>query len=441
MSKSVYSSKVLELVAKEVSGYFTGNEIVKILMDFGMEREIIQYPNTKWWTINEAFKYIKQNYEKPEDAISRLIMNFLHPLQHNLNDDIAGRLAEKVEKYLGYDNFYIENTGKEYLIFSDEEMEEIHASSPESIEEDKNNEQKDIEKIKSSIEIIKTLRDHHQAYMDVIEVFCQNSKKPTKELNDAYLFLVKKIENILKQIDLKHYRLFFYRPFKNDLYTAEIEWNGTGDGFDMILGPKLSWDAVRPRLYEAHSTIIKIQNMIDEPTEMTDDEKQLEKINTLISEKRAPKETQKKTSVIPEKIIKHEHSHKFENSIQEKDIQIKHQNEKKPEEYYITKNNSGDYVFEDKTIYIKSKDADYVIIFDVAYSLRPQGGKIEYKKIIEQCKKRKLTVDKKGILRALSGKDANLFKYVKDLKQEPKYGISLFVAMQDGKNIEFNNKK
>ena len=320
-------------------------------------------------------------------------------------------------------------------------MEEIHSPSQEWIEKDKNDEKKDIEKIKSNIETIKILRDHHQTYMDVIEVFCQNSKKPTKELNDAYLFLVKKIENIIKKIDLKHHRLFFYKPFKNDLYTAEIEWNGTGDGFDLMLGPKLSWDAVRPRLYEAHSTIIKIQNMSDEPTEMTDDEKELEKINTLISEKRAPKEIQKKTAVVPDKIIKHEHSHKFENSIQEKDIKIKHLGEEKIGEYYIRKNDNGDYLFENNLVYIKSKDADYVVIFDAIYSLKPQGGKIEYKKIIEQCKKRKLQVDKKGILRALTGKDANFFKYVKDIKQEPKYGISLFVAMQNGKEIEFNNKK
>jgi hypothetical protein len=31
MNKSVYSYKVLELIAKEVGGYFTGYEIVKIL--------------------------------------------------------------------------------------------------------------------------------------------------------------------------------------------------------------------------------------------------------------------------------------------------------------------------------------------------------------------------------------------------------------------------
>lgn len=104
-------------------------------------------------------------------------------------------------------------------------------------------------------------------------------------------------------------------------------------------------------------------------------------------------------------------------------------------------NKEGNYYFDGNPIYIKSKDAQYTVIFDVAFSLRPQGGKIEYKEIIEQCKKRNKSVNKKSILRALTGKDANLFKYVKALKQEPGYGKSLFVTMQNGKEIEFNNKK
>ena len=112
----------------------------------------------------------------------------------------------------------------------------------------------------------------------------------------------------------------------------------------------------------------------------------------------------------------------------------------KSNELYVT-NIDGKYYFEGNLIYIKSKNAQYTIIFDVVYSLKPQGGKVEYKKIIEQCGKRKKVVDKKAILRALTGKDANLFKYVKDIRQEPAFGISLFVAMQDGKEIEFNNKK
>ena len=288
VSKSTYSPKVLELVAKEVANYFTGTEIIQILTEFGMARDDIQYPNTKWWTINEAFKYIKVKREDPEGSISKLIMDFLHPLNHNLDEKSSEALVNKIEKYLKYDKFYIQDTGAEYLVLSDEEMEEIHSIAPEIIEEDKRNKILYDQKIKDGKEVIRKLRDSHQSYMDVVELFCRNPKKPTKELNDAYLFLSRKIEAVIKEMNLGYYGVSFYKPFKNDLYSAEIEWNGTGRIDDFRLGPTLSWDAIRPSLYRAHSGILRVQSLSEEESKMTDDDKKLEDINTLISQARTP---------------------------------------------------------------------------------------------------------------------------------------------------------
>ncbi|MFH1623659.1 MAG: reverse transcriptase domain-containing protein [Pseudomonadota bacterium] len=107
---------------------------------------------------------------------------------------------------------------------------------------------------------------------------------------------------------------------------------------------------------------------------------------------------------------------------------------------YITKER-GKYLFEGNQIHIRSSDAQYAVIFDVVISLKQNGGKIAYSDIIEGCRKRKKRINKKAILRALTGKDANLFRYAKNLKQSPAYGINLFEPMQDGKEIAFNNKK
>jgi len=287
-STSTYSSKVLELVAREVANYFTGTEIVQMLTEFGMAREHIQYPNTKWWTINEAFKYIKANHEDPETSISKLIMDFIHPLSHNLDEEKAEALADKVGKYLKYDNFKVQWTGDDYLIFSQEDLDGFHEQDEEMIakyEED--------EKIKDGIlkqhtEVIKKLRDSHQAYIDVIELFCRNPKKPTKELNDAYLFLSKKLENTIKELNLKSFGVGFYKPFNNDLYSAEIEWNGTGRFDDLRLTPQLSWDAIRPSLYRAHSEIVRVLAISEGDMEMTDDDKKLEEITSFISQARTP---------------------------------------------------------------------------------------------------------------------------------------------------------
>ncbi len=286
--KSIYSSKVLELVARETANYFTGTEIVQILTDFGMAREHIQYPNTKWWTINEAFKYIKANHEKPEDSISKLIMDFLHPLSHNLNEESASSLANKVGKYLKYDNFSVQETGDDYSVFSDEEMSEMFSNTDEDIQKYEEDEKFKNEALKRHTGVIRKLRDSHQAYIDVIELFCRNPKRPTKELNDAYLFLSKKIESSIKEMNLNSYGVPFYKPFRNDLYSAEIEWNGTGRMDDIRLGPSLSWDAIRPSLYRSHSEILRVLAISEEGAEMTDDDKKLEEITNIISKARTP---------------------------------------------------------------------------------------------------------------------------------------------------------
>jgi hypothetical protein len=295
MSASKYSSKVLELVARETSGYFTGNEIVKILEEFGLKRDVIQYPNTKWWTINEAFRYIKENYEDPDGHISKLIMDFLHPLQHNLNSETSERLANKVKEYLKYDNFYIENTGKKYLVISSDEMEEIYSIPEEVIEQEKDEKKADDETIKEETELIKTLRDNHQLLMDVVEIFCQNTKKPTKELNDSYLFLSDKIEKILQELNFRHYKIFLYKPFQTNLYSAETEWDRSDEWGNIIYNaPILSWDTIRPSLYKVHSEIIEILNLSEEDKGMVDEEKRIQEIITFVSQKRIQKENGEK---------------------------------------------------------------------------------------------------------------------------------------------------
>jgi hypothetical protein len=109
--------------------------------------------------------------------------------------------------------------------------------------------------------------------------------------------------------------------------------------------------------------------------------------------------------------------------------------------FWVFKDPELGYVFDGNPFYIRNKTAQYFIIFDVLYSLKPRGGKIKYQTIIDECKKRGKKINQKSILNALTGNSADLFKYIKDIKQKPAYGVSLFVAMQDGNEIEFNNKK
>lgn len=114
---------------------------------------------------------------------------------------------------------------------------------------------------------------------------------------------------------------------------------------------------------------------------------------------------------------------------------------KKEKEFWVTKENDR-YFYDDAPVHVKSKKAQYLIIFDVTFSLKPEGGDIKYSDIIRLCKKRNLNHLKvSSVQKALCGESADFFRYIKDIKQDNPYGIHLFESLQDKKHIRFNNKK
>lgn len=310
INKSTFSEKVIELIAQVFNNNLSNSEIRKIITPILNKNEpISKEPFTKgyiddWleehnWLYNleKVLDFIKRKDENADKTIAEIIEALLHPLNYNADEEKAEKIAELIGKYLRYDRFYIQDIGEEYLVLSGKEMEEMHSFSPEFEEEEMHKKEEDNEKIKNSKEIIKQLRDTHQAYIDIIEIFCGNTKKPTRELNDAYLFLSNKIEKIVRELGLKTYYNLFYRPFKDDLYSAEIEWKNRENHNE-----RLSWDAIRPILYRVHSEITKLLNLAEENTYMTDEEKKLEDITKLISEKRTPPKIEPKPVLPPMKI-------------------------------------------------------------------------------------------------------------------------------------------
>lgn len=71
----------------------------------------------------------------------------------------------------------------------------------------------------------------------------------------------------------------------------------------------MSWDAIRPRLYKAHSDISKLISKAETTPDMTDDEVALEAINSLIANKRtATDEPDNKYDDIPAMRLIHENA-------------------------------------------------------------------------------------------------------------------------------------
>ncbi len=75
-------------------------------------------------------------------------------------------------------------------------------------------------------------------------------------------------------------------------------------------------------------------------------------------------------------------------------IQDKTEKGNKSDEFWVSKDNNGNYLF-DGNIVSLSKDTEYVKIFDTVYSLRPKGGDVTYKEIEKICKSEKLKITNK----------------------------------------------
>jgi len=306
MAKCSLTNKVLELVSREVGEAFTGYEIVQLLEDFGFERDQINYPNTKWVTVLEAFKLLRDTSKEPDIEIAKLIDVFLNPLNHEPNPDNAHKLAERVGRYLAYDKFVVEDLFGDYVVIAPSEQTDWN----EVDEFAKNEKAKEAHtKAPEKKDLLYQLRDYHQAFIDLLEIFCENTKKPQSTHNEAYVKLADKIPKLVEQLEMKHNKVDFFRPFKGDLYSAELEWNGSGEVGDFRIGPELSWDAIRPKLHKAQSDITKLINIAEDESETSDSEDVLDSITALVADHRAKKA---KTPKNKERVQKIEILHKRE---------------------------------------------------------------------------------------------------------------------------------
>ena len=145
-----------------------------------------------------------------------------------------------------------------------------------------------------------------------------------------------------------------------------------------------------------------------------------------------------------EEVVKHEHTHRFENSIQEKEIDLNHKFEdNKKKGFYITKD-GDDFSYNGRYVKI-SKKSDYYNVFSVLYAKLPSGGEVVYKDIIVGVKNRlPKTQDKtddemkKFIQRNLTDKSNGFIRYA-GIPETEDNGKPLIEVIR-GHGIAFNNK-
>lgn len=146
---------------------------------------------------------------------------------------------------------------------------------------------------------------------------------------------------------------------------------------------------------------------------------------------------------LTQKII-HEHTHHFENSIQEKGIDLNHKFEGgKKEGLYILKE-GDDFSYKGRYINL-SKKSDYYKVFCALYAKLPNGGEVSYKELIAEIKSRlhktqSMTDDemRKFIQRNLTDKSNGFMRYA-GIPETEDSGKPLIEVVR-GSGIVFNNK-
>ena len=147
----------------------------------------------------------------------------------------------------------------------------------------------------------------------------------------------------------------------------------------------------------------------------------------------------------PQKII-HEHTHRFENSIQEKGIDLNHKfPDSKPSGFYITKE-KDDFHYKGKRLNL-SKNSDYFKTFAALYALLPEGGEVAYADLTREVKSRipKLKHEersdddvRKFIQRNLTDKGNGFLRYA-GIPETEDSGKPLIEVIR-GTGVAFHNK-
>jgi hypothetical protein len=247
----------LQAIAKIIANATTTEDIKSVA---SREEITLNYDTgEKWRMLTDIF--IKCN----ETSFFRMVEEFLY----FLNDE----QKEEIIKIFRRNGIHIEYTGESYIIIDQKDL--VTTDDEVDAYEAKKRAEEQVKTDRKIVEKIRDVREHHQLYIDVVEQFCKDYKNPSKELNEAYIYLKKLLDRELKELGI-----FPYIPF-NDLYSAENEYTPKSLDINFDDRPKsIDWDYFRPKLYNVHSQIIQI---LSGAKATTPTEAKVQEINSIIS--------------------------------------------------------------------------------------------------------------------------------------------------------------
>ena len=313
--KGIIKSQTLERIARHFRSIRTGGTIIDLFKEWGVPASLINYPNTKWWTVFEVLHYYSNSPEKEDhEMLFKIIAEILHPLMYGGNKDEAKRVATDFNTLLEFDGLtaIYDETDRKYFVMKLKDIRRISVEDEPALLDEINQdffeqEQDELEILRKqeNVEKISTLRKAYQALINIAEVFCSNPSRPSHDLNDAYVKTKKMVIDSVISLGLNndsriHKLTNYFIPFTN-LFSAEKEY--TLDILELDLGRKLHWDYIRPRMHATYGEIDEIYRTIDGSDILTkpDVQQTLNDVSLLLSKTKKENEktlpTRHKTTV------------------------------------------------------------------------------------------------------------------------------------------------
>lgn len=109
-NQPVIKSKTLELIAQDIGNLDTGTNLINFLTNCGVDKNLIEYPQTKWRMVNTVLQTLATS-KNPKDfrVLYKIIEEACHPLTHEGNEVKAKEITNKFNNLLKYDDIYLED--------------------------------------------------------------------------------------------------------------------------------------------------------------------------------------------------------------------------------------------------------------------------------------------------------------------------------------------
>ena len=114
--QTIIKPKSLELIAKEIGELDTYTNLIKFLIECGIDPNLIKYiqdeysRQSKWQLIYAVLSELATSPNpKDQEILFKIIEEASHPLMHNGDEELAKKYEDKFNKLLKYDGFALRN--------------------------------------------------------------------------------------------------------------------------------------------------------------------------------------------------------------------------------------------------------------------------------------------------------------------------------------------